>query len=50
MGYKISPLVGLTMTELIVDGRGKTVDISIFDPARFATDDLIQAPFEYADG
>jgi sarcosine oxidase subunit beta len=50
MGYKISPLVGLTMTELIVDGRGKTVDISIFDPARFATDDLIQAPHEYADG
>jgi sarcosine oxidase subunit beta len=49
MGYKISPAVGLTMAELIVDGRGKTVDISIFDPARFAAGNLIRAPHEYAD-
>jgi len=49
MGYKISPMVGLTMAELILDGRGMAVDISIFDPARFAAGDLIRAPHEYAD-
>jgi sarcosine oxidase subunit beta len=49
MGYKISPAVGLTMAELIVEGRGKTVDISIFDPARFSAGELIRAPHEYAD-
>jgi sarcosine oxidase subunit beta len=49
MGYKISPVVGLTMAELIVDGRGKTVDISIFDPGRFAAGEPIRAPHEYAD-
>ena len=50
MGYKIFPAVGLAMTELIVDGRGKTVDLSIFDPGRFAAGALISAPHEYADG
>jgi glycine/D-amino acid oxidase-like deaminating enzyme len=50
MGYKISPAVGLAMTELIVDGRGETVDLSIFDPGRFAAGALISAPHEYADG
>jgi sarcosine oxidase subunit beta len=49
MGYKISPAVGLTMAELILDGRSETVDISIFDPARFASGALIRAPHEYAD-
>jgi glycine/D-amino acid oxidase-like deaminating enzyme len=32
MGYKISPAVGLTMAELLLDGEGRTVDLSIFDP------------------
>jgi len=49
MGYKISPAVGRTMTELILDGRGKTVDLSIFDPARFVAGQLIRAPHEYSD-
>ena len=49
MGYKISPAVGLTMAELIVDGRAKAVDISIFDPGRFAAGNLIRAPHEYTD-
>jgi hypothetical protein len=38
------------MAELMVDGQARAVDISIFDPARFAADALIQAPHEYADG
>lgn len=35
-GFKISPAVGLCMSELILDGRSKTVDLSIYAPARFA--------------
>ncbi len=49
MGYKISPAIGLTMAEQILDGRSKTVDISIFDPGRFAAGRPIKAPHEYAD-
>jgi len=49
MGFKISPAVGLTMAELLLDGRGRTVDIGIFSPGRFAEKKRIKAPFEYAD-
>ena len=49
MGYKISPAVGMTMAELLLDGTGKTVDLSIFDPGRFAAGRPIRAPHEYAD-
>ncbi|MCP4424461.1 MAG: FAD-binding oxidoreductase [Chloroflexi bacterium] len=34
-GFKISPAVGLCMTELIVDGRSQTVDIAPFSHQRF---------------
>jgi len=34
-GFKISPAVGLCMSELILDGKSKTVDLSIYSPARF---------------
>ncbi|MGA9813597.1 MAG: FAD-binding oxidoreductase, partial [Terriglobales bacterium] len=36
MGFKISPAIGLVMSELLLDGRGQTVDISSFCPGRFA--------------
>jgi len=49
MGFKISPAVGLTMSELLLDGRGTTVDISIFSPGRFAAGKPIKAAFEYRD-
>jgi sarcosine oxidase subunit beta len=35
-GFKIAPAVGLCMSELILDGEAKTVDISIYRPQRFA--------------
>ena len=35
-GFKTSPAVGLCMSEWILDGAPKTVDISIFTPTRFA--------------
>ncbi len=49
MGFKISPAVGLTLAELLLDGRGTTVDLAIFDPGRFAAGRPIRAPHEYAD-
>jgi glycine/D-amino acid oxidase-like deaminating enzyme len=49
MSFKISPAVGLVMSELLVDGRGKTVDISSFSPTRFAEGAPIKAEFEYSD-
>jgi len=49
MGFKISPAVGLVMSELLLDGYGKTVDISSFRPSRFADGRPIKAEFEYKD-
>jgi sarcosine oxidase subunit beta len=49
MGFKISPAVGLTMSELLLDGRGITVDISAFRPARFVEGQPIRALYEYHD-
>ncbi|MBI5350456.1 MAG: FAD-binding oxidoreductase [Chloroflexi bacterium] len=41
-GFKTSPAVGLCMSELIVDGVSKTVDISALAPNRFAEGKLIK--------
>jgi sarcosine oxidase, subunit beta len=49
MGFKISPAIGLIMSELILDGRGKSVDISDFRPSRFAEQQPIKAEYEYVD-
>ena len=49
MGFKISPAIGLVMSELILDGAGQTVDISAFRPNRFAEGKPIKAEFEYVD-
>ena len=45
-GFKISPAVGLCMAELILDGEAKTVDISIYDPGRFAAGKEIKGNYE----
>jgi sarcosine oxidase subunit beta len=49
MGFKISPAVGLVMSEVLLDGRSKTVDISAFRPSRFEEKAPIVAPHPYAD-
>jgi sarcosine oxidase subunit beta len=49
MGFKISPAAGLVMSELLLDGRGKTVDIGSFCPGRFAAGRPIKAEYEYKD-
>lgn len=49
MGFKISPAIGLVMSELILDGVGKTVDVSAFRPNRFTDNQPIKAQYEYVD-
>jgi sarcosine oxidase subunit beta len=49
MGFKISPAIGLVMSELILDGEATTVDISAFRATRFAENSPIKAEFEYKD-
>jgi len=46
-GFKLSPAVGLCMSELILDGRSKTVDISGFDPMRFERGEQLKGENEY---
>jgi sarcosine oxidase subunit beta len=45
-GFKTAPAVGLCVSELILDGAAKTVDISVFSPNRFAEGKLIKGNYE----
>ncbi|HTZ84649.1 MAG TPA: FAD-binding oxidoreductase [Candidatus Acidoferrales bacterium] len=49
MGFKISPAIGLVMSELLLDREGKSVDITAFRPSRFAENRPIKAECEYVD-
>jgi sarcosine oxidase, subunit beta len=49
MGFKISPAIGLVMSELVLDGKATSVDISAFHPNRFAEHRPIKAEYEYVD-
>jgi len=44
-GFKIAPAIGLCMSELILDGEAKTVDISVYRPQRFAEEDEIKGNY-----
>jgi len=48
-GLKIAPAVGLTISELLLDGAAKTVDISAFRYSRFEEGKLIKTEFDYQD-
>jgi sarcosine oxidase subunit beta len=45
-GFKTSPATGLCMSELILDGSFKTVDVSIFAPDRFAKGKLVKGNYD----
>ena len=45
-GFKTAPAIGLCMSELILDGAAKTVDISPLSPHRFANGQLIKGNYE----
>ena len=49
MGFKISPAIGLVMSELVLGDKTTTVDITSFRPTRFAERKPIKADFEYKD-
>jgi sarcosine oxidase subunit beta len=46
-GFKMSPIVGQLMAELIVDGQTKTLDIAPLRVARFDENDLVKTPYSY---
>ena len=46
-GFKLSPMVGKTMAELIVQGRASSIDISPLRYARFAEGDLMSSSYRY---
>jgi sarcosine oxidase subunit beta len=47
MGFKLSPAVGLVMSEWILDGRARSVDVSSFRVDRFARGEPIRPAHEY---
>lgn len=49
MGFKISPAIGVVMSELVLDAQAKTVDIGAFHPNRFAENCPIKPRYEYVD-
>jgi sarcosine oxidase subunit beta len=46
-GFKMSPIVGQLMAELILDGKATTLDIAPLRLARFAEGDLVKTPYSY---
>lgn len=48
-GFKLSPAVGVCMSELILDGRAKLVDISSLTLERFARGELLRGEHSYGD-
>lgn len=46
-GFKMSPVVGQLMAELIVDGQAKALDIGPLRLARFSEGDLVKTPYAY---
>jgi len=46
-GFKMSPIVGQLMTELIVDGKASALDIAPLRLARFDENDPVQTPYQY---
>ncbi len=46
-GFKLSPMIGLAMAELIAQGRATSIDISPLRFTRFAEGDLLSSSFRY---
>jgi sarcosine oxidase subunit beta len=46
-GFKMSPIVGQLMTELIVDGQASTLDIGPLRYSRFQENDPVKTPYAY---
>jgi len=46
-GFKLSPMIGLTMAELIVQGQSSTIDIRPLRFQRFEQGDLLNSSYRY---
>jgi sarcosine oxidase subunit beta len=46
-GFKLSPAVGLCVSELVLDGKASTVDISAFIPMRFERGEHLKGENDY---
>ena len=46
-GFKMSPVVGQLMAELVLDGQAKTLDIHPLRLARFDENDWVKTPYAY---
>ncbi len=46
-GFKLSPAIGLCVSELILDGKSKTIDITGFDPTRFERGEYLKGEHDY---
>lgn len=46
-GFKLSPAIGVCVSELILDGKSKTIDISAFHPARFEHGEMLKGQYDY---
>jgi sarcosine oxidase subunit beta len=46
-GFKMSPIVGQLLAELVVDGRASTLDIAPLRLARFEEKDPVKTPYAY---
>jgi sarcosine oxidase subunit beta len=48
-GFKIAPAVGLAISEVVLDGAAHSVDVSLFDPGRFAAGKPLRGDHPYGD-
>ena len=46
-GFKLAPMVGVTMAELIVESASSTIDISPLRYSRFEENDLMESSYRY---
>ena len=46
-GFKLSPMIGLTMSELITGGRATSIDITPLRFSRFSEGDLLSSSYRY---
>jgi sarcosine oxidase subunit beta len=47
-GFKLAPAVGLSIAELVIDGRAETFDLSLLSAERFARGELVEGRYGYS--
>jgi sarcosine oxidase subunit beta len=47
-GFKLAPAVGLSVAELVCDGRTTTFDLGLLAPGRFASGELVTTTYGYS--